>query len=49
MTGIMYFNGVTIVGILDLVDNEEKVYVRRIGLDTTEGKFSTQAIVTDVA
>jgi len=48
MAGIMYFNGVAVVGILDLVDNEEKVYVRRIGLDTTEGKFSTQAIVTDV-
>ena len=48
MAGIMYFNGVTIVGILDLADNEEKVYIRRsIGLDTTEGKFAVQAILTD--
>lgn len=47
MAGIMYFNGVTVVGALDLADHEEKVYVRRIGLDTTEGKFSTQAILTD--
>lgn len=48
VAGIMYFNGVTIVGALDLVDNEEKVYVRPLGKDTTEGKFSTQAILTDV-
>lgn len=47
MAGIMFFNEVTVVGVLDLADNEEKVYVKRIGLDTTEGKFSTQAILTD--
>ena len=47
ITGIMFFNEVTIVGILDLVDVEERVYVRSIGKDTTEGKFMTQAIVTD--
>ena len=48
MAGIMFFNGVTVVGALDLADNEEKVYVKRIGLDTTEGKFMVQAILTDV-
>jgi hypothetical protein len=47
LAGLMFFNGVTIVGALDLADNEEKVYVKRIGLDTTEGKFMTQAILTD--
>ena len=47
MAGIMFFNEVTVVGILDLADNPEKVYVKRIGLDTTEGKFSTQAILSD--
>jgi len=49
LAGIMYFNGVCVVGAVDLVDNEEKVYVRPIGKDTTEGKFMTQAIVTDVS
>lgn len=49
LAGIMYFNGVCVVGALDLVDNEEKVYVRSIGKDTTEGKFMVQAIVTDNA
>jgi hypothetical protein len=47
MAGIMFFNGVTVVGALDLADNEEKVYVRSIGKDTTEGKFMVQAILTD--
>ena len=46
LVGIMFFNGVVVVGAIDLVDNEEKVFLRRVGLDTTEGQFSTQAIIT---
>lgn len=49
LAGIMVFEDVFVVGALDLADNEERVWIKPEGHDTTAGKFVGIAINPDVA